>query len=89
MIENLPWPAITAASGGWALFGWLAWMVMRKLISGDLATRREVDNKDREISALRDANREQGKQLSLLLDEALPTTVNVLQALHRAAEETP
>lgn len=86
-MEGLPWPAITAASGGWVLFGWLAWRVLTKLTNGDLITRREADAKDQENAALRAANAEQGKQLSLLLSEALPTTNAVLQALHRAAEE--
>lgn len=87
MIENLPWPAITAATGGWALFGWLAWRVLARLTNGDLVTRREVNAKDQEISALRSANLEQGKQLSLVLGEAMPTTNAVLRALHQAAEE--
>jgi hypothetical protein len=87
VIDGLPWPAITAASGGWVLFGWLAWRVLSKLTSGDLVTRREVDAKDQEIAALQATSKEQGKQLSLVLGEAMPTVNAVLGALHRAAEE--
>jgi len=85
--EALPWPAITAASGGWALFGWLAWMVLRKVMSGDLETRRVSEAKDKQIAAQEQTIREQGKQLSLLLGEAMPTVNTVLRALHERAEE--
>lgn len=36
---DLPWPTITAASGGWVLFG----LAMYGLLSGRLVTRREAD----------------------------------------------
>ena len=40
MIEGIPWPALTAASGGWALFGLMA----TGLITGRwLVSRREAD----------------------------------------------
>lgn len=89
MIEGVPWQAISAASGGWILFGWLAWRVLSKLTSGDLVTRRELDAKEQETAALRAANTEQGKQLSLLLGEAMPTVNTVLHALKQRAEEMP
>lgn len=86
-MDALPWPSVTVATLGYVLFGWVAWTVLRAVIRGDLVPRREVDAKDREIAHLRQANVEQGRQLSLLQDEALPTTVHVLKALHAAAEE--
>lgn len=86
-MDTLPWQALSAASGGWVLFGLLAWLVLRKLIAGDLVTRREVDAKDHVITLQADTIREQGKQLSLVLGEAMPTVNTVLRALHQAAEE--
>lgn len=88
-MESLPWPTITVAGGGWTLFGLLAWLVMRKLVSGDLLTRREGDAKDDEIKALRQSNHELLEQNGLMLREALPTTNAVLTALREAAEEAP
>lgn len=85
---DLPWPAITAASGGWALFGWLAWSVLRRLMNGDLVPRREVDAKDKQIAAQDATIKEQGKQLSLVLGEAMPTTNALMRALHEAAEDS-
>lgn len=43
-MDALPWPAITAASGGWLLFAGVAWLVIRKLVSGDLVPRATLDN---------------------------------------------
>lgn len=87
-MDALPWPAITAASGGWVLFGATAWLVLRKIIRGDLVPSREVDAKDRQIAFLQAANGEQAKQLNLVLSEAMPTTNAVLRALRDAAEES-
>lgn len=87
-MDALPWPAITVASGGWVLFGSLAWLVLRSVVKGTFVPGREVEAKDRQIKFLQDANREQGKQLSLVLGEAMPTTNAVLRALRDAAEES-
>lgn len=42
-MEQFAWPQITVASGGWVLLGWVLWLLIRKLVSGDLVTRREAD----------------------------------------------
>lgn len=39
MFEGVPWPQVTAASGGWLLFGYTMWC----LITGRLVTKREAD----------------------------------------------
>lgn len=87
-MDNIPWLTISGATGGWVLFGFLAQLVLRKMISGDLLTRREADAMQTEINALREANQELLRQNGLLLRESLPTTNAVLAALHNAVEDT-
>lgn len=55
-MEGLPWPAITAATGGWLLAFVVLWTWFRKMASGDLVTRREVDGKTDEAVHLRGSN---------------------------------
>lgn len=66
MWESLPWPAITAASGGWLLAFVVLWRTNRKLTDGELVSRREheqalkaIDVKDAQIA-------EKDKQLAAL-----------------------
>lgn len=42
-MENLPWPTITAASGGWVGFFLVSITVVRLIITGKLITSREAD----------------------------------------------
>lgn len=43
MFDGLPWPAITAAAGGWTLAGLVVVAVLWALFNGRLVTRREAD----------------------------------------------
>ena len=86
-MEQLPWPTITAASGGWLLFGAVLWLVIRKLISGDLLTRREADGMEREIADLRATKSELLAQNGLMLREQWPQQSALMNAVRRAAEE--
>lgn len=62
----------------------VGWMIA----TGRLVTRREADAMNATITAQRSQLDEQGRQLTLVLNEAMPTTNAVLKALHRAAEDT-
>ncbi len=81
-------PDTAAAAGGWVLFAALAWLVLRKMISGDLVTRREADAKDEQIFRLRESNDHLHEQLGKALT-ALEVVNDVLPAFRAAAEETP
>jgi hypothetical protein len=43
-VEGLPWPAITAAGGGWALFGITSILLIRAFIRGDAVPRSTLDD---------------------------------------------
>lgn len=88
-MESFPWPAITAAGGGWLLFGTLGMMVFRGLLSGNLLTKREADAMSARIQYLEKENEELTRQNGLMLHESLPVTNSVLTALRQAAEGDP
>jgi hypothetical protein len=86
-MESVPWLAVTAAGGGWALFGSLAYLVITSIFSGRVISSREadamqqrIDSQDKQIEDLTAMN-------NLLLREGLPTTNAVLDALRQAAEK--
>jgi hypothetical protein len=85
MIEGLPWPASVGITGsGWLLAASIAWLVIRKLIDGDLVTRREADDhRDRAVKA-EDANEKLVDQNAQLMDMARLGTAT-MQALKAAA----
>lgn len=84
--DGLPWPAITAAAGGWALFGGLAWLVWSKLAKGDIVTRREADGKDAENLRLRESNDYLQEQLGVTLT-GFKTMNDTLTAFRAVVEE--
>ena len=86
-MEALPWPAITAATGGWALFGLLSWRLFTMMMNGTLVPQREVDAKDKEIGHLRSIVSELSKQQSLVLGSSVPTTTSLLELLKERVEE--
>lgn len=85
-MEEVPWLTITAAGGGWTLFGGLAWLVLRGMLSGTLLTRREADAMEKRIETQQSTIDELTRQNGLLVREALPLTNSVLSALKQAAE---
>lgn len=88
-MDSLPWPAITAASGGWVLLTAVLWRVYSRLLSGDLLTRREADAMKDENVSLRAANSELLAQNGLMLREQWPAQSALMNALRRAAEDAP
>lgn len=42
-MDGLPWPTITAATGGWAGFFAVSYMVVKRIVDGRLITPREAD----------------------------------------------
>lgn len=85
-MESLPWQGLTAAAGGWVLFGSLSWLVLRKFIAGDIITRREADAKDAEVLRLRESNDYLQEQLGESL-KALTVASDAIAGLRAAAEE--
>lgn len=86
MILGLPVPVEFGIFGlGWGLFGALGWLVIRKLISGDLMTRREGDALVKRAEKAEQANEGLVKQNGQLMDAAA-LGVATLQALKKAAE---
>lgn len=75
---DLPWPTITAASGGWLLTAAFVWA----LISGRIVTRREADE------YVRRAEKAEGNVEKLIATMAETTGVGKLQrkVLDAAAE---
>lgn len=87
MIDGLPWPASVGLTiTGWALAGSIAWLVIRKLISGELVTRREADGLETRAVKAEEANEHLVEQNTQLLDMARLGTAT-WQALRKAAEE--
>lgn len=68
-MDGLPWPTITAATGGWVLAG----VFVLALITGRLVTRREAD------IYLERAERAEGHVDTLLQAVAETTTIGKLQ----------
>jgi hypothetical protein len=85
-LDGMPWQAFTAASGGWVLFGGLAWLMWSKIAKGDLLTRREADGKDAENLRLRESNDYLQEQLGVTLT-GFKTMNETLTALRSAAED--
>lgn len=72
--------------GGWAGLG----IVVRLILSGNLAPKRVLDAKDAELNALKETNREDRSQLTTLLTETVPTMNNLLSALRASvSRESP
>lgn len=87
MIEGLPIPVGLGVLGsGWMLALSFIWFVSRRLVTGELMTRREGDAMKEEILVLRASNEEQGKQLTDLT-RTQSAALSVMYAIHKAAEE--
>lgn len=86
MIEALPWPVeLGVYSLGWGLFGATVWLLIRKLMSGDLMTRREGDALVNRAEKAEAANEALVEQNGKLMDMAQLGTAT-WQALRKAAE---
>lgn len=85
-MEGLPWPAITAASGGWLLAFAVLWTWFRKMANGDLVTRREVDGKTEEAVHLRGSN-DRLLEINGAQTAALAKLSDAFDAFRAAAEE--
>lgn len=86
---DAPWLALTAAGGGWALFGSLSYLVITSIFSGRVISSREADAMQQRIDSQEKQIEELTAMNNLLLREGLPTTNAVLDALRQAAEKTP
>lgn len=87
-MDGLPWPAITAATGGWFLAFGVLWTWFRKVSSGDLVTRREVDAKDAESLRLRESN-DRLLEITGAQTTSLAKLSDAFDAFRAAAEEKP
>ena len=87
-MDSLPWPAITAATGGWLLAFGVLWTWFRKMSSGDLVTRREVDAKDTESLRLRESN-DRLLEINGAQTAAVSKLADAFDAFRAAAEEKP
>lgn len=63
MVE-LPWPAITAAGGGWLLFGLTAWHVIRGYQTGNTVPRSALDDAKHEAAEWRTEGRLKDAQIA-------------------------
>lgn len=82
-MEALPWPAITASSGGWLLFG----MCMYGFITGRwFVSRREADAKEDEVMRRREENDHLREQLGVAL-KTLSEGNDIANAVRVAAQE--
>ena len=82
-METIPWLSITAASGGWTLFG----LAGAGLMTGMLSPKWVVTLMQKRIESLEAENKLLIEQNALLLREGLPTTNAVLDALREAAKK--
>lgn len=62
-------------------------VVFWALLSGRLATGRELREKDRRIATLEEALDDRDRQMAAILNQVLPTTNQLLRGIHEAAEE--
>ena len=86
MIEGMPWPvSLGVAALGWSLFGGTVWLLIRKLMSGDLMTLRERQELVERAEKAEDANEALIKQNGELIAEAR-MGMATWQALRKAAE---
>lgn len=86
MIDGLPWPAaLGITAGGWALAGSIAWLVVHKIVSGDLVPSRILDAVTDRARRAEEANAELLAQNAELLD-ALRVSTALMEALGKAAE---
>ena len=87
MLEGLPVPVGLSILGlGWAIAGGCLWLLVRKVASGDLVTRREADALTERAVRAEDANEKLVDQNGQLMDMARLGTAT-WQALRQAAEE--
>lgn len=86
-MSQVSWEAITAAGGGWTLFGMLAWYTVHGLLTGKVVTRREADALQARINIQDETIADLQRQNAMLLREGLPTTNAVLTALRVLTEE--
>ena len=87
MIERLPLPVeVGIYSLGWALFGATVWLFFRKVLSGDLMTRREGDSLTKRAEKAESVNEKLVEQNGELMDMARLGTAT-WQALKKAADE--
>lgn len=87
-MDGLPWPAITAATGGWLLAFAVLWTWFRKMASGDLVTRREVDAIGAESIRLRESN-DRLLEINGAQTTSLAKLSDAFDAFRAAAEEKP
>lgn len=87
MIDGTPWPVdIGITAGGWTLAAAVCWLVIRKLISGDLLTRREADALTERAAKTEQANEQLVEQNGKLMEAARLGTAT-WQALQKAASD--
>lgn len=79
----IPWLGITAATGGWTLFG----LACMSIVTGWLTPRWVVVMLRKRITALEAENKVLLEQNTVLLREGLPLTNDIMAALKRAAAE--
>ena len=88
MFESLPWPAITAATGGWALAGLAVWSI----ITGKLVPRSTLEDVTHDRNEWRTESRIKDQQIAekdTQLDHMaeVGTTVNtIMRSLGAAAD---
>lgn len=81
MIEGISDP-IAYGLGIIAFGGWIGLsVVIRLVLTGDLAPKRVIEAKDAELDALKETSREDRQQLTVLLTETVPTMNSLLSAL--------
>ncbi len=89
MLENLPWPAITAASGGWALAG----LAVLAIITGRLVPRSTLEDVIHDRNEWRAESRIKDQQIAVKDDQLdhmaeVGITVNtIMRSLGAAANE--
>lgn len=90
-IDGAPWVVQLGVAGtGWALVAYF----VRMMFTGTLATRREVNEKDRRLQAQEETIQELRDQIGKLAGEYLPTANALMVSLHqvmdrRSDEEAP
>ena len=83
--QGLPWPAFTAAFGGWILVG----MCVLGIFRGSLITRREAEGKDRELEAMREILATKDKTIADFTEATAASTAMIKAVLDVARERSP
>jgi hypothetical protein len=78
-IDTIPFGSLTPSA--------LLALVVLFVLTDRLVWHKRLEEKQRQIDVLNEQLAQQGKQISLLLGESVPTTTAVLNALHRAAQQ--